>query len=419
MSLKHIYDVPNKNNTDNNKILCDNCNHTLSSHSLCYVCSSKCSTYCITCGCENYEEEKYDVNSKENENDDEFSDAETEEMREMKEMTENPNKNKKSNSVAEKNESTRRPKGVIIACHGGGYIGLTAKVGDLQYVLLSRLTGMIVVSVEYRKPPRYPLPACVEDVIKVYKYYYEQYDKDSSKIVFTGGSAGGGLILLALQRIRDNIDGYNLPMPACAIPISPFSDITCHSKSYFFNRENDAMIPYDVFGNLSKQSPGNLIVNNWDNEKPNLFYLNNKSRLQRRHIRNIKKHKYLIEDEQKYKNHPWYRFIKHLYDKHFVESGNNDSKNEIVSKYKRLDHPMFSAVFGEFHSLCPLYFIVGETEILLHDTLKCVQKCRKAKVDVEVEIHPYCPHVYPCLSNFPEAIESNARIASFIAKHVK
>jgi len=114
-------------------------------------------------------------------------------------------------------------------------------------------------------------------------------------------------------------------------------------------------------------------------------------------------------------NHPLYNNIKMIYDKCKIQL----EDNEITAKYQRLDNPKFSPVFGEFHSLCPIYFTVAQQEILLDDTLKCIQKCRQANVEVEVEIHPYCLHAYPGFPFFPEAIESNARIELFIGKYVK
>jgi len=94
----------------------------------------------------------------------------------------------------------------------------------------------------------------------------------------------------------------------------------------------------------------------------------------------------------------------------------DEHKNQI-SKYKRLDDHKYSPVFGEFINLCPIYFTVGQHEVLLHDTLKCIQKCKMNNVECEFEILSYGCHTYPVFSDiFPEANEANARIGVFINK---
>jgi acetyl esterase/lipase len=40
--------------------------------------------------------------------------------------------------------------------------------------------------------------------------------------MISGDSAGGGLVLLTQQKIRD----LGLPKPSCGVPISPWTDLT-------------------------------------------------------------------------------------------------------------------------------------------------------------------------------------------------
>ena len=82
---------------------------------------------------------------------------------------------------------------------------------------------MKCISVDYRLAPENPLPAGVDDVINVYKYWLNNMKVPSQKITFLGWSAGGGLILLALQKLKQ----INLPMPACAVAISPMTGVFC------------------------------------------------------------------------------------------------------------------------------------------------------------------------------------------------
>jgi len=106
-----------------------------------------------------------------------------------------------------------------------------------------------------------------------------------------------------------------------------------------------------------------------------------------------------------------------LHRKCYLKPEHNEHK-DVIANYKRLDDHKYSPVFGEFINLCPIYFTVGQHEVLLHDTLKCIQKCKMSNVECEFEILSYGCHTYPIFSDiFPEANEANARIGVFINKH--
>ena len=94
--------------------------------------------------------------------------------------------------------------GVILCAHGGGYV---AGMPSMQYNLcsyLSKLTGCICLSVDYKLCPEGLITDCVNDVFEIYKYLLQENMVESSKkIAIMGESAGGGLSLLLLQKIRD------------------------------------------------------------------------------------------------------------------------------------------------------------------------------------------------------------------------
>ncbi len=82
----------------------------------------------------------------------------------------------------------------------------------------------------------------------------------------------------------------------------------------------------------------------------------------------------------------------------------------------------YSSVNGlwNWKGICPLYFTVGATEILLDDALIAAERAHKCGVDVTVEIEPYLCHVYPIFVNlFPEAKYAVARAANFIVKMLR
>ena len=117
--------------------------------------------------------------------------------------------------------------GVILYFHGGGYvigsmkthIPLTAKV-----VAESRVPALLF---GYRQAPEHPFPAAVEDALAAYRFLLDA-GTAPSRIVFMGDSAGAGLCLALMMAIKDE----NLPLPAAAVPLSPWTDVTLSGESH-------------------------------------------------------------------------------------------------------------------------------------------------------------------------------------------
>ncbi|CDZ97386.1 Arylacetamide deacetylase [Phaffia rhodozyma] len=101
-------------------------------------------------------------------------------------------------------------------------------------------------AVNYRKSPQYPFPCALQDCIAAYLYLLDppadakHAPVSPSQIILAGDSAGGGLVLALLQVIRD----VGLPMPAGAVLISPWSDLTHCFPSTMENFATDVMPPY-------------------------------------------------------------------------------------------------------------------------------------------------------------------------------
>lgn len=126
-----------------------------------------------------------------------------------------------------------------------------------------------VFAVNYRLAPQYPFPCQLQDAIAACTYLFQFLDAHiliqptslpnidlylinpppgalhkpvaPSQIVLNGDSAGGNLVLGLLQIIRDTVlpapipgfesngnatEGWKLPMPAGAILVSPWCDMT-------------------------------------------------------------------------------------------------------------------------------------------------------------------------------------------------
>ncbi|HUI10975.1 MAG TPA: alpha/beta hydrolase [Bacteroidota bacterium] len=109
----------------------------------------------------------------------------------------------------------RNPRGAVaptvIYIHGGGWVGGT-KEGALFDLLPWFAMGFHVVNVEYRLARVAPPPAAVEDCRLALRWVYEnakQYGFDTTRIVVTGGSAGGHLALMT--GMLDAAAGFDAP----------------------------------------------------------------------------------------------------------------------------------------------------------------------------------------------------------------
>ena len=83
--------------------------------------------------------------------------------------------------------------------------------------------------------------------------------------------------------------------------------------------------------------------------------------------------------------------------------GNMNMDRERINNLDVKD-PKFSPLYGDFKGLCPMYFTVCATEILLDDTLFAAEKAYKNGIDVRVDIAPFMSHCFAYKTNIlPEA----------------
>lgn len=129
---------------------------------------------------------------------------------------------------------------VVLYLHGGGFCFPALRVHRTFLVRLCRELEALGVMPEYRLSPESPFPAALNDCLAAYRALLT-CGTESGSVVIAGDSAGGNLVLSLLMRIRD--DG--LPMPGCAVLISPGTDLAGvgQHESYQRNAERDVLVP--------------------------------------------------------------------------------------------------------------------------------------------------------------------------------
>ena len=132
---------------------------------------------------------------------------------------------------------------VYLHAHGGGYYRGSARVDAAICSHLCEMTGIGCLSVNYRRPPDEGVfPAAVDDMYSVWRWLTDPAGGGVSPadVVVGGTSAGGGLCLALLLRLRDE----QAELPTAAILVSPWTDLTQSGASFGTNAEHGPKADY-------------------------------------------------------------------------------------------------------------------------------------------------------------------------------
>jgi acetyl esterase/lipase len=133
------------------------------------------------------------------------------------------------------------PLHVVLYFHGGVYVIGDAFLAAELASQVGRRTQARVISVDYRLAPEHPYPAAVEDAFAAYGALL-QAGVTSSNIVFAGESAGGGLAIATMVNARDR----GLPLPAAALLMSPYVDLTLAGATLETRHEADPLLSREL-----------------------------------------------------------------------------------------------------------------------------------------------------------------------------
>jgi epsilon-lactone hydrolase len=129
--------------------------------------------------------------------------------------------------------ASEAPTRVLIHLHGGGYfMGSAASYRNRAMRLGYRCNAEVFVP-DYRRAPEHPYPAALHDALATWQYVRAL--RPGVPVFLSGDSAGGGLALGLMLCLRDRAE----PMPAGALLLSPWADLTASGASMETNARKD------------------------------------------------------------------------------------------------------------------------------------------------------------------------------------
>lgn len=129
----------------------------------------------------------------------------------------------------------------MLYLHGGGYISGSGAYYLALAARISFTANCAVLLPDYRLGPEHPFPKGLDDSVHAFEWMRETGPEDHSTAgacFICGDSAGGGMALAALLKLRDE----GKPLPDGAIPISPYADLTLSGESLVTEGELDPIM---------------------------------------------------------------------------------------------------------------------------------------------------------------------------------
>lgn len=151
--------------------------------------------------------------------------------------------------------------GLIIYCHGGGYMVGSADSHRKLGGHLARHLKYRAAVIDYRRAPENPFPAAIDDAVSVYRALREQFG-GTIPIVIAGDSAGGNLAIATTLKLRE----LGEKLPDAVIVFSPWLDMAVSGDTVQTNDATDllvkqAMVEQMAAAYLGGESPTNPLAN--------------------------------------------------------------------------------------------------------------------------------------------------------------
>lgn len=140
----------------------------------------------------------------------------------------------------------------LLYLHGGGYLAGSPTTHRNLISRISRAAGAAVFSLDYARAPERPFPAAIEDAAAALDWLPGNgpAGPGPARATFLAGdSAGGGLALAALIRIR-NAGG---PLPDATALLSPWTDLTLSGESMRSRADLDPSLNHAVLERMARE----------------------------------------------------------------------------------------------------------------------------------------------------------------------
>jgi epsilon-lactone hydrolase len=117
------------------------------------------------------------------------------------------------------------PSRVLLFFHGGGYCSGSIVSHRRMVTEAGRAAKIPTLAVAYRLAPEHPFPAALDDALSAWRFLRSQ-GIAAAHIAVGGDSAGGGLTVALINRLRDLQKDSSEELPGCAWLCSPWTDLT-------------------------------------------------------------------------------------------------------------------------------------------------------------------------------------------------
>ena len=129
---------------------------------------------------------------------------------------------------------------VLYYLHGGAYLMGSPATHRKMVSHIAKAAGVRALLPDYSLAPEKPFPAGLNDCLAVYRHLIET-GVSANDIVISGDSAGGGMSMATMLSLRDAGD----PLPAAAVLLSPWLDLTGRGESGITRAEEDPWFRVD------------------------------------------------------------------------------------------------------------------------------------------------------------------------------
>jgi acetyl esterase/lipase len=127
---------------------------------------------------------------------------------------------------------------VLLCAHGGGYVTGSMYTHRKVYGHLAKAIGCRALIVHYDRAPEAVHPGPVDSMVKAYAWLLQEQGIRPDHIAIVGDSAGGALAVTTMLRARER----GLPLPAAAMPLSPWIDMEGKGGTFQTNAERDVLV---------------------------------------------------------------------------------------------------------------------------------------------------------------------------------